>query len=174
MKFRKGDRVEITAKNGEILHGTVIRGGKTVTAVIDGRATRVKGPASAFRTSDRPVPAPPPSAMDKWAVKSYREIPGHGDTPTFHARITLEGEAVAEAMNDGHGGANDYHFRDNELRRRFLDDCREWAEKFAPEGMNLNEPDSMWLDWYVFERPYGKSPEAFLREFKEQMDELLS
>lgn len=173
MKIRKGDRVEITAKNGEILHGTVIRGGKTVTAVIDGGETQVKGPATAFRPSDKPVPAPPESVMDKWAIQSYREIKGHGDTPTFHAEITLNGEVVGQAMNGGHGGPNDYHFRDRALRSRFLNDCRQWAEQFTPGSRNIIEPDSVWLDWYVSDRPFGKTAEACLADLTEELDRLL-
>ncbi len=173
MKISKGDRVEVTAKNGEVLTGTVIRGGKSVTAVVDGGETQVKAPAACFRRSDKPVPASPPSVMDKWGVKGYWQITGHGDTPTFHAKMTLDGKVVGEAMNDGHGGPNDYLFADGTLRARFLADCQTWANQFSPAGTAIPEPDSMWLDWHVHARPFGRTAEAYLAAFQREMDKLM-
>ena len=174
MKIGKGDRVEVTAKNGEVLTGTVIRGGRSVTAVVDGSETQVKAPAACFRRSDQPLPVSPPSVMDKWGVEGYRRIPGHGDTPTFHAKITLYGNVVGEAMNDGHGGPNDYHFADGTLRARFLADCHIWAGRFSPDGADTPEPDGLWLDWHVHDRPFGRTAEAYLAAFQREMNELTS
>ncbi len=172
MKIRKGDRVETTAGNGKILYGTVTRGGKIVTAVLDGGREQVKGPASAFRPTDKPLPVSPPSVMDKWGGKSCREISGHGDTPTFSAEITLNGKVVGKAMNGGYGGPDDYHFRDRALRECFLSDCGQWAEQFSPGSRKIIEPDSVWLDWYVFDRPFGRTAEACLADLAEELDRL--
>jgi hypothetical protein len=171
MTFRKGDRVE-AAHKGETLYGVVVRGGKKVTMRVDGNETELKGPASLFHTSTRPLPTSTPSVMDKWGVKGYKEIEGHGDSPTFHAKITLNGKVVGEAMNDGWGGCNCYRFNDRELDSQFHADVKAWVAHFGYADMF--EPDDSWVDWYVLERPYGVTADKYISGYKEKMESFSS
>ena len=41
------------------------------------------------------------------AVKSLKH--GHGDSPTFEAKVVIDGEEAGYVSNDGHGGCNEYH-----------------------------------------------------------------
>jgi len=109
--------------------------------------------------------------MDKWGVKNYKEIDGHGDTPTFHAKLTLNGKVVGEAMNDGWGGCNCYHFKDNDIKTMFYKETKLWVSQFGYKDML--EPSSSWIDWYVLERPYGVTAEMFISKYKEEMDSFL-
>ncbi len=171
MKFRAGDRVEITLKDGRTLYGTVHKGGRTVCAVIDGNQTLIKAPASAFRPTDKPLPVSPPSPMDRWGLRKYQSIPGHGDSPTFHAEITLDGRKVGEVRNSGDGGPDSHYFSNHDLYEQFLADARKWAEQFGYADML--EPESAWVDWYVHARPFGQTADVYVRQIKAEIDRML-
>lgn len=165
-KAKKGQRIECTFK-GETKYGVVSKGGKNkITVVLDGGVTELKGHVSLFRTSDKPLPKDKPSVMDKWEVKKYKEIKGHGDTPTFEAAICLNGKPVIQAMNDGWGGPNMY-YGDFEVVKQFENDASEWAKTFGCK--NATEMDGIWIEWYVFKRPYGVTAEQELAEFNKMM-----
>jgi len=172
MNFKKGDRVSIPTKGGEIVYGVVVRGGsKKVTVTIDGNEQQASGSPACFQHSDHPLPKDKPNSMDKWGVTSYKEIEGHGDTATFHAKLTLDGKIVGNAMNDGWGGCNCYHFKDSEIEKQFYSDCKAWCTQFGYADML--EPDSTWVDWYVTDRPYGVTAETVIQNFKKEIDILL-
>jgi len=109
--------------------------------------------------------------MDKWGVRKHQRIPGHGDTPTFHAEITFNGKKTGTAMNDGHGGPDSFYFGSRAVHDGFMEDCRKWAEQFGYPDML--EPESAWLRWYVTARPYGQTADVHVREMKDEMDRAL-
>ena len=169
--LRKGDRVEWTnkTKDGsfETKYGVVTKGGSfSATVIYDGGEYQVKGPVSLFRLSSHPLPTDAPSVMDKWGVKRYKEIPGHGDSATFHAYITLKGKKVLEAMNDGWGGPNSYH-GGRAIENQLEEDAKEWGKQFG--CTHLNEMTSLWIDWYVNRRPFGVTAAQEMAEFEQIM-----
>ena len=156
MAFRKGDRVEFEDKN-QMFYGVVARGGKKkIRVVIDGGQREVSGHPSLFNYSDKEMPSDPPSAMDKWSVKKYKEIEGHGDTPTFSANICLNGKPVIFVSNNGWGGPNEYRpvdYNTEDVIDKFSTDIKSWCEQFGCES--TSGMDDIWVDWYVYKRPYG-------------------
>ncbi len=163
----KGDRVE-TEYKGQTVLGTVLRvlNGAAKVAIDGGKIT-LRGPATAFRPTDVPAPRDPPTPADRWAVDGYRQIRGHGDSPTFHAWLTLDGRRVLEAMNDGRGGCNEYR-GDVEVQRRLHDDMTAWSEALCPGALTFEQADT-WLDWYATQRPYGVLARTMLEEFRDSM-----
>ncbi|HCE45525.1 MAG TPA: hypothetical protein DET40_18450 [Lentisphaeria bacterium] len=59
------------------------------------------------------------------------------ETLCFSAELEIDGTFVATVCNNGQGESNRYDFEDNNVRRRFIEYCR-------------NLPD--------FDSPYGKLP----------------
>lgn len=163
----KGDRVQ-TEYKGQTVHGTVLRiaAGMAKVAVDGGRYT-LRGPVTTFRPSDVQAPRDPPTPADRWAVTGYRSIRGHGDSPTFHAWVTLDGRRVLEAMNDGHGGCNEYR-GDIAVQQQLRADTTAWAEALCPGALTFEQADT-WLDWYVNQRPLGVLARTMLEEFKASM-----
>ena len=163
----KGDRVE-TEIAGETVRGTVLRITNGIAKVaVDGGKCTARGLATKFRPTDVPAPRDPQTPADRWAVEGYRAIRGHGDSPTFHAWVTLDGKRVLEAMNDGHGGCNEYR-GDPDVRRRLFDDAKAWAEALCPGALTFEQADT-WVDWHANQRPYGVLAQAMLEEWKASM-----
>ena len=168
--FKKGDRVECDYKGG-IVYGIVHRGGKkSVTMVIDGGKEQLKGGAGLFRLSDEPLPTDEPNLMDKWSIKSYQSIEGHGDSPTFDAKICLHGKPVMRSSNNGWGGPNEYHTLkgvDRSIEQQFYADVRAWMALFGDES--AHDVGDLWIEWYMFHRPYGVTGKAYIGDFNETM-----
>jgi len=168
--FKKGDRVECDYK-GETVYGIVSRGGdKSVSIVLDGGEEQLKGGAGLFRYSDKSLPTDAPNLMDKWSIKKYQEIEGHGDSPTFSATICLNGKPVIRAGNNGWGGPNEYHTLngvDREVEKQFYADVKSWMALFGDES--TYDIGDMWIDWYQNNRPYGVTAEKYIGDFNEKM-----
>ena len=175
MSLRKGQRVEFVYE-GKRNFGVVSKGGsKKVTVVIDGAKEQISSTPHAFRLSDVPLPIDSPNVMDKWSVKKYEEIEGHGDSSTFHAHICLNGKVVIEAMNDGWGGSNVYQPLNNhkyDIVDKFRNDAKEWAKSFG--YTDPFEIEDIWIEWYVYKRPYGVTGEMTINEMKEKLTSLKS
>ena len=156
MKLKKRDRVEFEYE-GKTVYGVVEKGGsKKIEVVIDGGDNMVGGSPKCFRLSDEPLPKDEPNVMDKWSVKGRKDIEGHGDSPTFSAKICLSGKPVMHVGNNGWGGGNEYHPLkgfDYSVFDQFIADVRAWVGLFGDETMH--EPDDFWVSWYTDDRPYG-------------------
>jgi len=171
--MRKGDRVEFDTKNGK-KYGTVLRGGsKKVTVIADGELDKTySGPAGgAIRPSTQPLPKDELNPMDRYSLRKYKEIDGHGDSRTFSAEILKNGRPIIHVSNNGWGGCNEY-YPINGADRRVLDihlaDAQAWAKQFGYEGMS--EPDDMWVEWYQHERPYGVLAKDMITNFKKELE----
>ena len=170
MTLRKGTRVEFSMKDGTVHYGVVAKGGsKKATVVLDGGEQQVTGSIRSFRLSDKPLPKDVDSPMERWGLKSYKGIEGHGDSPTFHAKVTLNGKVVGTAENNGWGGPNLYRFTKRELEAEFYADLKKWATQYGHPDMF--EPDGTWVEWYVYQRPYGVTGESVVQEAKRYSDE---
>src|SRR3546814_165771 len=127
--FRKGDRVEYDDA-GRTRFGTITKGGKSVTVILDGGEYRVTGPATAFKPSAEPLPQGPPHQMDDWDVVGYKEFRQMSqETTAFDAVITFKGERVLNARNSGTGGSNIYHrteVAEALINDRFEADAKQW------------------------------------------------
>ena len=89
----KGNRVKFELK-GEVKYGVVFKGGSEMVVVIeDGGMKEFKGHADWFELSEHPLPKDEPSDMDRYSLKGYKEINGHGDSRTFEAIILENGRS---------------------------------------------------------------------------------
>jgi hypothetical protein len=172
--LRKGNRVKFE-HNGVVTYGVVSKGGsKRVIVVEDGGVKQVKAPVDYFELSDHPLPKDAPSAMDKYSLKGYKEINGHGDSRTFEATICKNGKPILTVMNDGWGGCNcyqsvSYHERTVETEDQFKADVKSWMKQF---NCNMIEPEDTWVEWWQVERPYGVTAEAYLHKFTRMLKEI--
>lgn len=160
--IKKGDRVECTIK-GVLKYGVVVKGGKVITVILDGGVYEVKGQASAFSLSDHPLLKDDPSIMDKYSVHGYKEIAGHGDSPTFQAKIYKDGKPFLNVSNDGWGGNNDYGYGAGV--EEFYNDAKAWA--LSNGDAELIDPNDDWVYWYQFKRPYGVTSKMYIAEFED-------
>lgn len=171
MTLRKGDRVAYKHQ-GSILTGTVVKGGSNKIKVIrDGGDYEVTGPAEAFRKFDLPLPKDPPSPIDIYQVISYKEINGHGDTPTFSCTITKHGKPIIKGSNDGWGGSNMYDLLPNSSREdlwKFKDAAKIWAIQFGTS--NPIEAEDLWIDWYVNRKPYAVTAQKYWDDYNEMLN----
>ncbi|MFW6047309.1 MAG: hypothetical protein ACOCP4_05955 [Candidatus Woesearchaeota archaeon] len=173
ISFKKGDRVEtVNEYKGEIVYGKVIKGGKKeITIVLDGGETTLSGDPALFKMSDKPMPEEPPNVMSKWGVKKYKEIDGHGDSPTFSAEITLNDKPVIHVSNDGWGGPNLYsnlHAKSKDYVKDFLNDAKEWWSKNS--NRSAIECEDLWVDWYVNKKEFGVTSIDYIKNFNDKME----
>ncbi len=159
--FKKGDRVKWMSDSGE-KHGTVLKGGKNITAVQDGGEFQVRGPADIFETSDKPLPAVEPSLMDKYSITGKKGFQGN-DSECFTATVRENGEKIGTVKNDGNGGCNMYYGLDCYGIHQFEKDAAEWAKQFGYE--KALEAADLFVEWYCEHRPYGVSPRDYLKGF---------
>lgn len=166
VKFKKWDRIETDYK-GKTVYGVVAKGGsKKIEMVLDGGKKALAGAPVFFRHSDKPLPKDPPNLMDKWGIRKYKEIEGHGDSPTFSAEITLNGQPVIHASNNGWGGPNFYerlNLKDKGVVEAFKKDAEEWYKLFS--GDEPFEPDNLWITWHQFGKPYGETAKEHIADF---------
>lgn len=154
-KLKKGDRVEFNDRDGTVKAGVVERGGAKVTVVLDGGKMQMRGPASLFKLSDKPLPKDPPHPMDDWDIVGYKAAGGE-ETIRFEATITYKGKKVLHASNGGFGGSNQYGALrgvDRAIEKKFFDDARQWAADHGAD--NPFEPEDSWVTWKTNEAPYG-------------------
>lgn len=170
-KFKKGDRVQVRYK-GELLHGTLVRGGQKPCMVIDGTDRTLTGPCQLFSPSQAALPTDPASPMDHWEVRKFREFKyGHGDSATFHAEIWFRGVRVGSVENCGRGGPDLFHI-DPQLVRpgQFRENVLSWVAQFGYPDML--EPCDFWVNWYVHERPFGKLASKAIPECRDYIHDL--
>ena len=167
MTMKKGDRVEFVFE-GETCYGVIFRGGKKPTVYRDGGERQIQGAAALFTISEHPLPADEPSVMDKWTIVSYT---GHGngeETPSFTARIALNGKIVLVASNHGTGGPNNYHPAGvHKGSRALIDhleaDAKVWGKQFGyPYDF---EAQDTWVEWAGREKIYGKKAVDYFKEY---------
>jgi len=169
--FKKGTRVSHTDKrDGKTVYGTVKSAGRkapfTVVVILDGGEYQVSGPFFVFKETDVPAPKDPPSCMDKWSVSNYREI-GGDETPCFEAKILKDGKVVGRARNSGEGGSNIYIGLTSYGIPGFEEDAVAWAKQFGWE--KPFEADSLWIDWYVKQRPWGVTATKYIGDFVKKL-----
>lgn len=166
MALKKGDRVECSYK-GKTEYGVVVTCGDKVKVRLDGGKSELKGPALYFKLSDHPLPKDAPSEMDKYSIRGYKSITGHGDSPCFEATILENGKPILYVENDGWGGSNCYSRCNNTLvnvEEQFRKAAKSWVAQFGYPDMF--EPEDAWVDWWKFERPYGKLAQDMINEYK--------
>jgi len=164
MKLIKGTRV-CFMHEGKMNYGVVSKGGSVhVTVAFDGGEYSVKGSVHAFKPSEHPLPnASEVNPMASYTIKNYKEIQGHGDSPTFSAKIYKNGKAIIHAMNDGWGGPNMYT---GIKGRKEVDDFEMAAKDWVTAATGLDsetEGADFWITWEVFERPFGKTATESLK-----------
>lgn len=175
IKFKKGDRVK--TKEGayeEEVHGKVIKGGQNnIQVILDGGEFVLNGPAVAFELSNKSLPEEPENPMNKWSVKKYQEIQGHGDSPTFNAEIALNGKSVIHVENDGWGGPNLYFNIDSkgpDYVKQLHEDVQAWWDTYSKR--DVIEKEDLWLDWHVNKKDFGVTSPMYIQRFNEEMDKL--
>jgi hypothetical protein len=68
-------------------------------------------------------------------VRGYKPVDALSEeTVAFTATIYLDGERAGEVSNHGRGGANRYHFADNDRRTAFFDYTQSWAQANGVTG----------------------------------------
>lgn len=163
MKHKKGNRVQWQQSDG-MRYGVVFKGGASkIIVIVDGGETQVSGHATLFQPSTEPLPnADEVNPMSDYSISGYKEIEGHGDSPTFCADIRFKGKKVLRAMNDGWGGCNEYHgSRDASLA--FEAAALKWAQAATGIEEQTSDVEDLWITWEVFERPYGKTAKESLQ-----------
>jgi len=170
-EYKKGDRVMFNTPDG-VKVGTVVRGGsKKVSVLADGCLDmEYSGPSVLFKHATSSLPKDDPSPMDHYSIIGYKEIHGHGDTRTFEAKICLDGTPIIHVSNDGWGGSD--FFQPLSVSKSwatqinaFLEASKSWAAQFGYPDML--EPESMWVEWYQHERPYGVLAVDSIRRLRE-------
>ena len=172
MAIKKGDRVEYTQK-GETKYGVVLKGGaKKITVVLDGGQLQVSGHPDCFKLSDKPLAVDTvKTPMDKYSVVGYREVRGHDDSQAFEAFIAKDGKKILSAFDSGHGGGVEYHrVNGSEDEEQFYSDVKAWARQFFPEDNGYGSADC-WIEWYVNQRPYGVTAQAYWDDYKAMLNE---
>ena len=176
--FKKGDRVTWSSRTtgDQPVYGTVLKGGKRqITVIHDGGKYQTKGCADHFHYSDKPLPnATEKNVMEQFSVKNYKEIEGHGDSPTFSCKICFGGRPILAASNSGWGGPNEYHG----INKYLSNDWESKAEKLAQEWVKdatgqdkTYEALDLWIAWEITERPYGipaKESLSWMKEIKQR------
>lgn len=180
--YKKGARVEFIASDGRLITGTVLRGGSKKVQVVEDKVLDKywSVPPSRLAVSTTPLPRDPEvTQMDRYEVRKYREIDGHGDSRTFSAEIWRDGHPLLVVMNNGWGGFNDYSAPTPELaksQRMHVDELRahahEWATRFGRRAPL--EPEDDWIEWYQHERPYGITAREYNEKFQKALDEMTS
>ena len=172
-KFKKGDRVEFPQK-GVTKYGVVSKGGaKKITVVLDGAEFEVKGHPNAFQPSNHPLPKDlVDSPMDKYSVVGYKKQVGHDDSECFVAYVTKNGKKILRAYDSGHGGGVEYHgvngqYRNSEDEKQYYADAKAWAIQFG-DNNGFGAADC-WIEWYIYERPYGVTAQAYWNNFKDML-----
>src|SRR3546814_17090244 len=147
--FRKGDRVEYDDA-GRTRFGTITKGGKNVTVILDGGEYRVTGPATAFKPSAEPLPQDPPHQMDDWDVVGYKEFRQMSQEPTaFDAVITFTGERVLNDRNRGTGVSKIYHRTEGAetpLNDHLGADAKKWGLAHCLSDTGHFQPGEPWLN----------------------------
>lgn len=63
------------------------------------------------------------------------------ETACFSATLYIDGVRAADVGNRGHGGPNEYHFKDRDLEKRFYAYCESLPPKpdeLFPEGLSMD------------------------------------
>lgn len=170
MAIKKGDRVEYTQK-GEPKYGVVLRGGaKKIAVVLDGGQLQVSGHPDCFKLSDKPLVVDTvKTPMDKYSVVGYREIRGHDDSQAFEAFIAKDGKKILSAFDSGHGGEVEYQkLWGGNVEEQFHEDAKAWARQFNPDDTGYGAADC-WISWYVYQRPFGVTAQAYWDDYKEML-----
>lgn len=170
--FHRNDRVEYDSKKEDkTIYGVVAKGGNTdIVIILDGGKYEVKVHAAIVHNSNKPLPKDVPNPMDNYEVKGYKVIHGHDDSEPFRATIYKDGKAILSASNDGWGGGNQYHVlkdTDKEATTKFYADCKAWAVQFGDK--KPFEPADTWVTWYQYQRPYGITGEAYVKEYVKEL-----
>lgn len=164
-KLKKGDRVEFTDRDGTVKTGVVQRGGANVSVMLDGGKISVRGSASVFRLSDKPLPTDVPHPMDDWGIVGYKEAGGE-ETIRFEATITYKGKKVIHSANGGFGGPNQYsplRGVDRSILQTFFAAAKQWAADHGAE--DPIEPEDSWVTWKTNEAPYGVTAQQHWDEY---------
>lgn len=165
-RFKKGDRVEIVDKTFmEGRYGTVKRGGKKPTVIIDGGECVVKLSARYFKHSSHPKPKDEvKTRMDNWSVKNYKVKRNKGEPPCFECVIYYNQHPSIIASNDGFGTPNTYipHRNREGYVAKFKQDVSRWCDTFSK--VIIRKPDELWIDWKVNHEKYGVTAENYLEK----------
>lgn len=174
-KFSKGDRVMFSGSDGEVVHGTVQRAGASVTVIQDGGDVKWQVSASTLKPSDITPKKDSPHEMDRWGVSGYKAYESMSEeTLAFEAYITMDGEKVLYAKNDGQGGPNIYHPINKQTYKvvsQFEQCATDWLVDHGYPEDRVFEGADTWINWKANKAPYNvtakeevESELAFLEE----------
>jgi len=166
--MKKGTRVEFINKN-QVCYGVVEKGGNNKnTVVLDGGKREITAEATYFKESSHPLPKDKPTVMDKYSIKGYKSLGGE-ETDCFTATICLNGKPILYARNAGQGGCNSYNaLKDNSDYDKFIKAIKEWTTALGYS--KLFEAEDTWVSWYTTQRPYGKTAQSVITEYKEMLE----
>src|SRR3989339_2282129 len=68
------------------------------------------------------------------ALKKYKVIEGHGDSPTFSAVIVINGKEAGRVFNSGMCGENEYRFNSEQAETVFNEAVKAWVQEVKKTG----------------------------------------
>jgi len=142
------------------------------TVVLDGGREQISGPLGAFRPSAHPLPKDEPNVMDKWGVVKYKALKVVDEPGGYNAEVTLNGVAVIQAYNQGHGGPDNFQplkGQTHKVTAQLAADATAWASQHT-DG-KVSEVEGLWVEWFVNSRPYGVLAKQYLAPFLTSKDE---
>jgi hypothetical protein len=134
-------------------------------------------PFGAIKPSDKPVEKDPPSPMDAYEVRKYKEVAGHDDSQPFQAEIWKNGKKILIASNDGWGGSNNYSPANWESEgckedlSQFHKDADAWQLQFGIK--KPFEPADDWIAWYAYSRPVGITAAQYCKKYQDEMNKFM-
>ena len=166
-----GDHVT-TEWKGEIVKGVISKVGPKKVEMrfwqkADGQG--IKGHPSFFKLAQHELPEDPAAAqLADWEVRNYHYYARMSEeTPAFSADIFYMGNKVFRAGNHGTGGPNQYDPYDHRLAVKL--DALEakmhevFTSIFHNDRCAFDVLDT-WVEWYVNDRPYGITLEAYIKD----------
>lgn len=161
MAFKKGDRVLWEGQDGKEHHGTVTRGGKYIKAVADGGMVEVSGPADIFDHS-RKSAAVESTVMEAYSVVKYKSLGRGMEGEMFKAELHRNGVKIADIINEGRGGGNNYRPTNGKLGELVVN-AEKLAEDWAKNAGDDNPFESLdlWVAWYLSGRAFGQTSKEF-------------
>lgn len=178
MQFKKGDRVEWDWQDNQTHYGTIQRkAGDMYKVVEDGHPEELWTIHNArLRSTNRPLPKDTiKTPADIYEVRMFKNVGTGTDGFIYTGKIFKDGKHVLDIVDDGGGGPMLFHRvkkGDTTSLEEFFKAIGEWWTALG--GTTTSEPEALWVDWQVNEKPYGITGETYVRRFEEHMASLMT